>query len=118
MPPLVSPVLHLVRPRVNLISLITSTGSLFLSQEGVACLIKHRITEGVNLARRACRLSSYYSCVNDRAIRGYASAVYAAAERFVGNQDGARQHLTDALEVRLQFTYSRHPLSALAIHQH
>lgn len=37
--------------------------------------------------------------MNDRTIRGYASAVYAAAERFGGNQDGAKQHLQDALEV-------------------
>ena len=38
--------------------------------------------------------------MNDRTIRGYASAVYAAAERFAGNQDGAKQYLQDALEVR------------------
>jgi len=74
--------------------------AVILLEEGVASLIKHRIEEGINLARRACRLSSYYSCVNDRAIRGYASAVYAAAERFGGNQDGAKEQLTDALEVR------------------
>lgn len=79
--------------------------SLFPSQEGVACLIKHRIQEGVSLAKRACRLSSYYNCVNDRAIRGYASAVFAAAKRFAGNQDGAKEHLTDALEVRFHLIY-------------
>lgn len=72
----------------------------FFPQEGVACLIQHRLEEGVNLAKKACRLSSRYSCVNDRAIRGYASAVYAAADRFAGDQDGAKEHLADALEVR------------------
>ena len=69
-------------------------------QEGVACLIQHRLEEAVNLAKRACRLSSYYSCMNDRAIRGYAFAVYAAADRFAGNQDGAKEHIVKALEVR------------------
>jgi len=38
--------------------------------------------------------------VNDRAIRGYASAVYAAADRFAGDQDGAKEHIIEALEVR------------------
>jgi len=38
--------------------------------------------------------------VNDRAIRGYASAVYAAVDRFAGNQDGAEEHIVEALEVR------------------
>lgn len=65
----------------------------------MACLIRHSLKEGVNLAKKACRLSSFHNCVNDRTIRGYASAVYAAAERFGGNQDGAKQHLQDALEV-------------------
>ena len=73
---------------------------MIFCKEGVACLIQHRLEEGVSLARRACRLSSHFSCVNDRAIRGYASAVYAAAERFAGNQDGAKEHLVDALEVK------------------
>ncbi|CAH3037009.1 unnamed protein product [Porites lobata] len=73
--------------------------AMILLEEGVACLIQHRLEEGVSLARRACRLSSHFSCVNDRAIRGYASAVYAAAERFAGNQDGAKEHLVDALEI-------------------
>ncbi|KAJ7372763.1 hypothetical protein OS493_018041 [Desmophyllum pertusum] len=72
---------------------------MILHEEGVACLIQHRLEEGVNLAKRACRLSSRYSCVNDRAIRGYASAVYAAADRFAGDQDGAKEHLADALEI-------------------
>ena len=38
--------------------------------------------------------------MNDRAIRGYASAVYAAVDRFAGNQDGAEEHIVEALEVR------------------
>ena len=66
----------------------------------MACLIRNRLEEGVNLARKSCRLSSFHNCVNDRTIRGYALAVYAAAERFAGNQDGAKQYLQDALEVR------------------
>lgn len=44
-------------------------------------------------------MSSFHNCVNDRTIRGYASAVYAAAERFSGNQDGAKKYLQDALEI-------------------
>ncbi|XP_022780329.1 uncharacterized protein LOC111321654 isoform X2 [Stylophora pistillata] len=73
--------------------------AMVLNEEGVACLIRHRLKEGVNLAKKACPLSSFHNCVNDRTIRGYASAVYAAAERFGGNQDGAKQHLQDALEI-------------------
>jgi len=73
--------------------------AMILLEEGVACLIQHRLEEAVNLANRACRLSSYYSCVNDRVIRGYASAVYAAADRFAGNQDGAEEHIVEALEI-------------------
>lgn len=73
--------------------------AMVLNEEGVACLIRNRLEEGVNLARKACRLSSFHNCVNDRTIRGYASAVYAAAERFAGNQDGAKQYLQDALEI-------------------
>ena len=48
-------------------------------------------------------MSSFYNCVNDRIIKGYASAQYAAAERLAGNLDGAREHLVNASEVSFCF---------------